>query len=377
MSSIRILHTADNHIGLGFTSRGYTDRLRQQLVEERFLALGRVVDAANRRSAHFLVVAGDLFDRLDVQRKDVERAAAVLNGFAGLHVLVLPGNHDFYDTPRSKLWEWFTGAMDEHRLVFLAAPEAVTLRAEEREVTFFPGPCTSKTSAQNAIAWVAAAEKNPQAVNIGVAHGSVNGISPDTEDRYFQMTPSELGASGVDFWLLGHTHLRYPAASRVSGATFFIPSTHTPDGFDCDHEGYVWYLEVDDVRRISAESLRTGAFRFLRWERDIRSTEALDALEQELRPLDSARTCLKLALRGRLSAEGIARIAALKNEMAEHLAHAEISDSEVGLNIDRVYIDRTFSAGSLPHRLLMALAENPADDLALQLAHDLVREAGR
>ncbi len=375
MSAIRIIHTADNHIGLGFSSRGYSEHVRQQLIEERFQALGRVVDEANRRRTHFLIVAGDLFDRLDVSRKDVERTARVLNGFEGIHVVVLPGNHDFYDSGRRSLWEWFSGAMHEHRLILLNTPAVVRVQVDDRQVALYPGPCTSRTSAQHAIGWVATQTKDPDSVNIGIAHGSVPGISPDTEDRYFQMTPEELRDAGVDVWLLGHTHARYPDGVRGDGSTFFVPATHTPDGFDCAHEGYVWFLEIDDAKSVSAESLRTGVWRFLRWEIDIRTEDALDTLEQKLLAFDPSRTLLKLTLRGRLPAEGKARIAALRNSLTGRLAFAEVSDVDVGLNIDRAYIDRTFSAHSLPHLLLTSLAENPEDDLALQLAHDLIREA--
>jgi len=66
-----------------------------------------------------------------------------------------------------------------------------------------------------------------------------------------------------------------PDGVRGDGSTFFVPATHTPDGFDCAHEGYVWFLEIDDAKSVTAESLRTGVWRFLRWEIDIRTEDAL------------------------------------------------------------------------------------------------------
>ena len=41
--SLRILHTADNHIGLSFNQ--YPEAVRERLIEERFASLGRMVDA--------------------------------------------------------------------------------------------------------------------------------------------------------------------------------------------------------------------------------------------------------------------------------------------------------------------------------------------
>ena len=68
---IRIVHTADNHLDLPF--RQYPAEVASRLIEERFLALGRLVAVANERNAHFFVVAGDLFDSTRVK----------VGGFAG------------------------------------------------------------------------------------------------------------------------------------------------------------------------------------------------------------------------------------------------------------------------------------------------------
>ena len=64
--SLRILHTADNHIGLSFNR--YSETAKDRLIEERFASLDRMVTTANERKAHFIVVAGDLFDKATVTK---------------------------------------------------------------------------------------------------------------------------------------------------------------------------------------------------------------------------------------------------------------------------------------------------------------------
>ena len=91
---LKILHTADNHIGLSFAK--YPDEIRERLVEERFLALERLVEIANQQKAHFIVVAGDLFDKQTVAKKLIKRTVSILAKFEGENVLVLAGNHDYY-----------------------------------------------------------------------------------------------------------------------------------------------------------------------------------------------------------------------------------------------------------------------------------------
>ncbi len=375
MKPLRIVHTADNHIGLRFTSRPYPEDLKKNLVEERFLALERAVEAANQREADLLVIAGDLFENTRVPLTAIRRTADILNGFAGMNVVVLPGNHDFYEPGNEALWGRFSEAMEENRLTLLNKPEPLTLPVGEVEVVFYPGPCTSKHSTANAIGWIEGHPKDAAAINIGVAHGSIAGVSPDKDEKYYPMTPENLRKASVDFWLLGHTHLRYPVEPRTEGALFYIPSTHTPDGFDCDHEGFVWCLEVGPDKRVVAESVRTGAFRFYEWQRTVDSMLSFEELKKEISALDPESTLLKLVLSGRLSEEEIGLLGEYVRGIAGHFLYAEVSHENVALNINREYIDANFSRESLPHRLLSAFSAKPEDNLVLQLAHELIKEA--
>ena len=375
MKPLRIVHTADNHIGLRFTSRPYPEDLKKNLVEERFLALERTVQIANRQGADLLVIAGDLFETTRVPAGTIKRTAEILNGFTGVNVVILPGNHDFYEPGNEMLWGRFCEAMEENRLVLLGKPEPVSLPVGEMEVVIYPGPCTSKHSTDNAIGWIEAQEKNPAAINIGVAHGSVSGVSPDKDEKYYPMTPDDLRKAGVDFWLLGHTHLRYPREASVEGALFYIPSTHTPDGFDCDHEGFVWSLEAAPGKPVLAESIQTGAYRFYEWQRTVDSMASLENLKKEVSALVPEVTLLKLVLDGRLSEEEISLLGEFIRGIDQRFCYAEVYHDNIALNINREYIDANFSRDSLPHRLLSAFAAKPNDNLALQLAHELIKEA--
>ena len=77
MGTVRIIHTADNHIGLKFNNYSGT-QAQSALVQERLNALKNVVDASNQHDAHFLVVAGDLFDNLKVTLKEVKGVVDIL-----------------------------------------------------------------------------------------------------------------------------------------------------------------------------------------------------------------------------------------------------------------------------------------------------------
>ena len=93
---LRILHTADVHLGARHTDLG--ERATAQR-ERQFAAFARTVQAALDRDVHLFLVAGDLFDSNTQPRRTVERVAAELRRLAaaGIRTVLLPGTHDVYD----------------------------------------------------------------------------------------------------------------------------------------------------------------------------------------------------------------------------------------------------------------------------------------
>ncbi len=96
-------------------------------------------------------------------------------------------------------------------MLFLQFPKPYPLGAYDLDACLYPGPCGSIHSKENAVGWVRGVTRDPGVKHhIGIAHGSLEGISPDFNGDYYPMRPAELMETGLDLWLLGHTHLRYP-----------------------------------------------------------------------------------------------------------------------------------------------------------------------
>jgi len=81
----------DVHLDMKFA--GYSS-VQERLVEGRLDALKRCVDIANKEACDLFVVGGDLFDRVSVAKREIQRAASILGGFQGRLAAVLPGNHN-------------------------------------------------------------------------------------------------------------------------------------------------------------------------------------------------------------------------------------------------------------------------------------------
>jgi DNA repair exonuclease SbcCD nuclease subunit len=371
---IRILHTADNHVGLPF--KQYPATVRDALVEERFAALARLVETANARQAEFFVVAGDLFDSVRVTVRDIRRTAEILQGFAGAAVIVVPGNHDHYASPETEVWKRFrqetegTGTID-----LLATAEVKTYEVAGQPVHFFPCPCPSKTGKDSTIGWVAAAARErPAGLRIGIAHGNVTGLGLDAEGQYFNIEPAALERAGVATWLLGHIHVPFPTGATGEQSAFFMAGTHTPDSLRCRHGGSAWWIECEGERVARYERLSPGAVRFVRIDRQLTSADDVADVLATCRGHEPARTFLDLQLSGRLSVADRATLDAGIAALRSGFLHVS-EESDIHDRIDAAQVATLYSDGGLAARLLTALLADGAHPDAATLAHELIEEA--
>ena len=369
--SLRIFHTADVHLGMKFT-RGYPASVQEALQDARFRTLERMVEMANEHRCQLFVVAGDLFHRQGIPRKDVIRTAAILRKFQGAALLLLPGNHDFYSGSNSLLWKTMEEHLPETALV-LSEPRVYPLQEFDLDVHVYPAPCTAKHSPQNQLGWM----KNIQPddgvpFHIGIAHGSLQGFSPDFDERYYPMTPAELEEIPVQVWLLGHTHQRFPAEEEGRGQRIFFPATPEPDGFDCTHSGSAWLLELEDDGTVHYRALTTGQYRFQQISIDLSQFPDMRTVRERLRSVDSTNTLLQLRFIGRIPDEQFQELHELIGELEKEFFYLQVDTAGLLRKITREDIDREFVEGSFPHRLLTALSEE--DELALQLAYEMIQE---
>jgi DNA repair exonuclease SbcCD nuclease subunit len=392
---LKILASADFHLGMKFA--GYPE-VQDKLAEARFLSLKHLVDKANKEDCALFLIAGDLFDRVSVSTRDIKRAADLLGGFHGQLVAVLPGNHDFYSGNASSLWSRFSEAAGD-RILLLRDPRIYDLSHYDLTILLAAGPCDSKHSKSNAISWIRDTgnqgeytESNGETLRIGVAHGSIEGVSPDAQGVYFPMKREQLDQAPVDFWIIGHTHRQHP--SENEGITFsaaapppvLIPGTPEPDGFDCSHGGTAWLIEADENKTIRLESLSTGTYRFIREELTLESDGELQSLTKELggtrlrgaelRGAEQARTLLRLTLRGRIEADQLVELRRQLAEAEKSFFYAQIDDSGVLERISEKNVEAEFTEGSFPYRLLKQLIARE-DFEALQTAYTLLQEQKR
>jgi 3',5'-cyclic AMP phosphodiesterase CpdA len=379
---IRIAHFADAHVGMPYSSQKFRS-CRKALRDERIESVRRAVAQANGRHAHFLVVAGDLFDGIELADAEIAAVAAALAEFTGHATLILPGNHDHVSPgdDSNTLWGKFDRALDA--LGTLAAPAHLLLEATPvdfeiggQRVRFFPCPCTSKTSERHAIGWVRAAERLPAGgLHVGIAHGNLEGLGLDSERRYFNMTRAELESSGLDLWLLGHVHRPSPVNGGTGQQSIFMPGTTAPEDVKSNHGGTAWLLEIEGTVVRRHELLTTGRYDMRRFTIALTPAEGIAPVQRALDDGAPEGRIVDLQLTGELTPDQYDELNALLREYEDGNRFLVFTCTKEGVKRRRPAheIVEGAPAGSRTRKFLTAISEGAhAEDL--YLAQELMNQ---
>jgi len=88
---IRFLHTSDWQLGM--TRHFFSEGVQERFAQSRFDAIRELGRVAEDENCRFMVVCGDVFESILVDRKTVFRALEALKDVS-IPVYLLPGNHD-------------------------------------------------------------------------------------------------------------------------------------------------------------------------------------------------------------------------------------------------------------------------------------------
>jgi DNA repair exonuclease SbcCD nuclease subunit len=368
---IKIFHTADLHLGMRFA--GYPD-VQDELINARYKTLENMVKTANQESCTLFIIAGDLFDRTTLNVKDISRAARALNEFEGELVIVLPGNHDYY-THDSKLWNEFSKHAGD-RILILKNPDIYDLNKYHLKIKVYAAPCSAKHSSENMIKWVSSRESTENdSIKIGLAHGSLEGVSPDFNKKYYPMAQKELESSGLDLWLLGHTHLPWPE-NPDKNSRILIPGTPEPDGFDCNHKGSAFIIDLKSSSNMKVQKVSTGKYRFFINEASLNDDNNITSMKRKYTDDKFSNVVLRLILKGRLRKEELDRVGKAIDLINDNVLLLQTVKDELHESITSDLINSKFTENSFPHQLLSSLLEEKEEisSKSLQKAYDIIRE---
>lgn len=234
---MRILHTADWHLGARLGSHDRTDEL--------FAQAEQVLQLAEVHHADVLLVAGDLFDHR-THASLTKRLADLLAPYIrrGLHVVLTPGNHDNRDHFRM-MHSLLTLEQGERNRIHVAHnreilcvngvqfaaipyPNRELLLPYKEEITGTMERNVTLSAAYASLIRSVIAQFNPYLPTVFVAHITVAGVTTPSERELTYDDDIRLGmqdlplASNLAYIALGHIHqqqrIEHPVPCYYSGS---------------------------------------------------------------------------------------------------------------------------------------------------------------
>ncbi len=198
MGDLRLVHTADVHLGRSSDAFGTAAAEHRRRLQEAF---GRCVDLCLERKAYLFIVAGDLFDSPHPPESAASFVWTQLSRLSQaqppIHCVLLPGTHDPLK-PGSIYSRWLAEGLPPQ--VHLLTPDQPMVRLSDLD-TIVWGPATTQEARP-----LAGLRPDPEArFNIAVAHGSVQ-IPGVIDDDEALITEQDIVDSGMDYVALGHWH---------------------------------------------------------------------------------------------------------------------------------------------------------------------------
>ncbi|MBL4688761.1 MAG: DNA repair exonuclease [Nannocystaceae bacterium] len=291
--ALKLLHTADWHLGKRYPQFGENDEL--ELMRARMAVIDNVFGEAWSNQVDAVLAAGDLFDTPDPGeswwRPLLDKIKA--RDWSERPLFLLPGNHDFL----SNLSVWHPSHEFRSSL-----PEGVHVIDDDNFEAplgkdgvgvLLSRPCRSRSDGMDNALALPSREPGDERIRVGMVHGST--FEMDGFQSNFPIAKDAAERRGLDYLAIGDTHAFkvYPPESSPT----VYPSAPEPTNFGERNAGYV--AVVFFARRNRRARIRQT--RVARWtweERTITDMASLRRLTQE----DLNRTVLKLTLKMRVAA---------------------------------------------------------------------------
>lgn len=358
MNCVKVLHTADCHLGSG---RASVPNGKTELKNTFF----RILDLCRTENVDFLLIAGDLFDSPFTDRETVSEIATSLAQIPETYVIIVSGNHDcacpdsLYDTfPFPENVRLFTSDID-----YFDFPD-------KNARIYGAGFTTHHKSNSQLSDFVA---DTTDMICIGVLHGELT-VSHDN-CMYNPLSPSQIASSKLDYLALGHIHKR--SEIMKSGNTFYA-YCGCPDGRGFDETGDKGvYIGTVSKGECSLSYLELSSRLYISDRIDISDctsthhiTECvLEYIKNKYHDLFSD-NLYRITLHGSINPDIIINISQIQKELNQFVLYCEVIDkTEQKLtDLEKIASEQTLR-GAFTRKMLDKLSSaSPDEQHVLRLA---------
>ncbi len=285
--ALKLLHTADWHLGRSFPAFDEPDRLK--LMRARLDAVRRLLDLAEQYAVDAVLCAGDIFDDPQPDAIWWQGLCEALSerDWTDRPLFLLPGNHD----PLMPKSIWSTDAPLRGALpdwVHIVDREHYTYELGDSAV-IHGSPCTSQAGSADLAMGLPAREVGDERIRIGLVHGRT--FQAEGYQTNFPVDPEAAKARGFDYLAIGDLHAYEIVPPHEHPPTVY-PSSPEPTTFGEPDSGYCAVVFIKRRSRRALVRRETVG----RWTWRQETVEDLAALRTLRDTKDLRQTVLRLTV---------------------------------------------------------------------------------
>lgn len=344
---VKILHTADFHIGASFSS--FDDS--QRAINLQFKAIFQMVHTANLQNIDIILIAGDVFDNLDVEFSLRKKTFDILEKFNG-KIFIVCGNHDYYFNGSF----WGNTPMPSNVFLF---------KTNVYEAIEFENFCVFGASFTNIYDKISFEDIKivENKINIGIVHADILNNS-----QYNALSKEMIKESNLDYLAVGHNH-KFSEILSIGKTNYASSGNICATSVDeVGEKGYIIAEFTKDGKKISfVESAGVQIFDI---EIDISTVKTNEEVFAKILSYASINYCVKVNLVGicyeKLDINGI-----LEKVEDEFFSIKIIDNTEDPENLWK-YLNQDNLLGEFSRLMRVKYDENPSKEVigALKLGID-------
>ena len=320
---LKIIHTSDLHIGAKFGAFGEKAEAQRKAI---LGALAKIVDLAIERSAHIVLISGDLFDSNFPSLASVDFVKSQLRRLndAKIYAAVLPGTHDCLSKDSIYRRERFGADLP---FVFVFDDESVTQKEfPDIDLTLFAKPNTVNKSTESPTAFLESFVKSAGTkYKVAMAHGSVQ-IEGKAAADDMPITLREISSSGIQYLALGHWHgcQEFSFGSTIAWYAG-SPEITYQEGKGGLGQGYAVFVEIDNGA-VKAEPARVSEKELKEIDIDMQIYENMDNVCHEIEKSAGPNVILRANIFGFSDAAGLIDVEKIEDDFRDKFFSISVKD---------------------------------------------------
>ena len=357
MKKIKILQAGDLHFDTPFKDLNKNIALISK--EELLEVFSKIIDMSMENSVDILLLTGDIFDNLTVNKKTLIFIKNQLERISNIKVFISPGNHDPYNEKSFyKMINW-----PENVYIFKGNLEYIVI--EDLKTVVFGAAFNEYHVRKSMIKDITV---NKDYINIMTIHGDIS--NTDEGNDYNPITLKDIGNSGLDYIAIGHRH-NFSGILRENNTYYAYAGCPQGRGFDeLDDKGII----IGEIAKgaVDLRFQRTSKRNYYVKEIDISNSVSYEEVRikiiSSINEEDRKNNLYKIILKGEIESYINLKEEVILDKIKDDFYFVKVIDkTEVKLDFDKISKDYSIK-GVYAKKLLEKMEEEDCNKEVLKMA---------